>query len=549
MKIVKRNVHIPIVREDDINIFLDHCYRTRHFNNLLIMAVDDIYKSNKDDKQKKKDYLLFLDPQIFRAILAGQSGGQNKARVDYLLSNYEGWIKKILKAAEGLLPKNLYYVVKSLRTAYKSTFTKIKKGDVANFPKPKKLKNTYSDMSLPIDQERFTFKGSGRLGINLGQGQQIFHINEKALIKCVGDLKNITALEILCKNGRLLFSFIYKKEITTQPCGKVPKYAGMDLGVKNIASIFILDDASDSIILKSDKFIAENSLFNKRLSELKSKQDILKNKLNNIRCDLVKSLLLSGANDTLSDDASYFSERFLAEESEDYSLLKKSHAEASQEISSLFSNRHDWMKDNLHKLSRRVLEILSDQGVSILFTSRNLGKIKPKMGKVNNQKFVCLPIMKFLDYLKLNAAEYGIEIDDSIDEAYTSKSSCFTDESDIVLAQELGKQKRTILERGQKGVSKEEKIKLETIDKQLLHACGGKRSSRSIYKSKDKLGHTKSWLSDLGSALNHIQLGLKGKIDTAWVRKKMFKLCRPMVIKCEGSFLDIGVKAFSNALG
>ena len=39
MKRVKRNIQIPIVRENDVRVFLDHCYRTRHFNNLLIMAV------------------------------------------------------------------------------------------------------------------------------------------------------------------------------------------------------------------------------------------------------------------------------------------------------------------------------------------------------------------------------------------------------------------------------------------------------------------------------------------------------------------------------
>jgi hypothetical protein len=108
-------------------------------------------------------------------------------------------------------------------------------------------------------------------------------------------------------------------------------------------------------------------------------------------------------------------------------------------------------------------------------------------------------------------------------------------------AQRLGKEKRQILARKKEkeGLSVEDKEKLTKIDQRLVQACGGKRTSRSMYQGKAN----KSWLSDLSCALNHIRIGLQGNIDTTWVRHKMFKLCRPRVFQCKGSFLDLGVPA------
>ena len=44
------------------------------------------------------------------------------------------------------------------------------------------------------------------------------------------------------------------------------KYAGLDIGIKNIASIYIHDNTSKSLIISGKKFIAYNSSFNRLLS-------------------------------------------------------------------------------------------------------------------------------------------------------------------------------------------------------------------------------------------------------------------------------------------
>jgi transposase len=464
----------------------------------------------------------------------------------YLLEQYGDLplFVAMLEAAKGLLPKNIYYTVKKLATAYKSAFSKQRSGQQTGFPRTKKLRDSLDQMDLPVDSERFSFKQEGSLGINLGGGMHYFSINTETLTKFVGDLANIKSLEILCKHGDVYFSFRYKKEITLPDTADLPpKSAGMDLGVNNIASIFIDDPSTPSIVFKSDQMIEANSIFNKRLSSLRSQNDLAKAQAEKEKNELVSSLDKAEASD--AKEAVYYSEETLRYLSPEYDAKISEYKNISGEISRLFAKRGHWFKDNLKKLARRLLEILQENEVTTLYTSRNLGKIIPNMGKVNNQKFVSLPIMKFLDYIKLNAAEYGIELVDDLDEAYTSRSSCFSDESNLFLAQKLGKEKRALMATKKGERTDKDEHKLQEIGRKLISACGGRRISRSCYRGGARNGAGKIWLADLGAALNHIRLGHGPAYDTSWVRARMFKLCRPRVIQCEGSFLDFGLAAFS----
>ena len=543
---VDRNVQIKVSDEKDKAILIDSCLETRQFQNLLIININEIYRINKENPERKNDYSLLLNPNIVRAIVANQDGGKERDKMLYLLEQYGNLplFGAMLEAARGLLPKNIYYTVKKLKTAYKSAFSKQRSSQRAGFPRAKKLRDSLDQMDLPVDSERFSFKQEGYLGINLGGGMRYFSINTEILTKLVGDLANIKSLEILCKHGEVYFSFRYKKEITLPDTADLPrKSAGMDLGVNNIASIFIDDRTTSSITFKSDRMIEENSLFNKRLSSLRSQSDLARAKAEKIKNELVPSLDKAQGSD--EKGAAYHSEETLRYLSPEYDAAIGEYTKVSGEISHLFAKRDHWLKDNLKKLARRFLEILQDNGVTTLYTSRNLGKIIPNMGKVNNQKFVSLPIMKFLDYIKLNAAEYGIELVDDLDEAYTSRCSCFSDESDIFLAQKLGEEKRALVTAKKREWTDKDEQKLQEIERKLVNACGGRRISRSCYRGGVRNGAGKIWLADLGGALNHIRLGHGSTYDTSWVRARMFKLCRPKVIQCEGSFLDFGFAAFS----
>ena len=543
---VDRNVQIKVMDEKDRSILIDSSLQTRQFQNLLIININAIYRINKENPKRKNDYNLLLNPNIVRAIVAGQSGGKERNRMLYLLEQYGDLplFVAMLEAAKGLLPKNIYYTVKKLATAYKSAFSKQRSGQQTGFPRTKKLRDSLDQMDLPVDSERFSFKQEGSLGINLGGGMHYFSINTETLTKFVGDLANIKSLEILCKHGDVYFSFRYKKEITLPDTADLPpKSAGMDLGVNNIASIFIDDPSTPSIVFKSDRMIEANSIFNKRLSSLRSQNDLAKAQAEKEKNELVSSLDKAEASD--AKEAVYYSEETLRYLSPEYDAKISEYKNISGEISQLFAKRGHWFKDNLKKLARRLLEILQENEVTTLYTSRNLGKIIPNMGKVNNQKFVSLPIMKFLDYIKLNAAEYGIELVDDLDEAHTSRSSCFSDESDLFLAQKLGKEKRALMATKKGERTDKDEHKLQEIGRKLINACGGRRISRSCYRGGARNGAGKIWLADLGAALNHIRLGHGPAYDTSWVRARMFKLCRPRVIQCEGSFLDFGLAAFS----
>ena len=157
------------------------------------------------------------------------------------------------------------------------------------------------------------------------------------------------------------------------------KEAAIDLGINNLATLVFTDRMP--IIYNGRPLKSINQFYNKRLAELKSKQD-----------------------------------------------LSNTKRKTTNRIKRLHDRRYNKVKDYMHKVSRAITNQLVSSGVSTLAVGYNSGwKQDVNLGREINQKFVQIPFQMLLDMLTYKCALEGIRVA-VLDEAYTSKCSFLDDE-------------------------------------------------------------------------------------------------------------------------
>jgi len=81
------------------------------------------------------------------------------------------------------------------------------------------------------------------------------------------------------------------------------------------------------------------------------------------------------------------------------------------------------MRDGINKAAKLIIDHCLKHGIGTLVVGWNEGfKSKANMGKLNNQKFVQMPLGKLKDRLKQLCELHGIRFEET-EEAYTSKAS------------------------------------------------------------------------------------------------------------------------------
>lgn len=95
----------------------------------------------------------------------------------------------------------------------------------------------------------------------------------------------------------------------------------------------------------------------------------------------------------------------------------------SKRLNNLHLTRKNKMHDAFHKMSRKLIEIAEEYGVTTIVFGKNIGwKQEVQMQKKTKQHFVQIAHAKFVDYVKYKAEEKGITIKTN-EESYTSKAS------------------------------------------------------------------------------------------------------------------------------
>ena len=189
------------------------------------------------------------------------------------------------------------------------------------------------------------------------------------------DKKNIRQVRIIPKYGRFVIELVYEiPDVKIKENNN--KYAGMDIGIDNLATVGF--NFGKGFIINGKPLKSINQYFNKMVAE-------------------EKSLLPKGVY-------------------------------TNKKLERLYFKRDNKIKDYLHKASRYIINQLVSKNVNILIIGHNKNwKQEINIGKRNNQNFISIPFNKLIHMLTYKAQLEGIRVIET-EESYTSKCSFLDDE-------------------------------------------------------------------------------------------------------------------------
>ena len=522
------------IHEKDLSLvhqFSQIILQYKHLENILniLIAHEFNNKINNtiDLEGSKKNFQLLLNKIIMKAVLKSNPGGQKTshhiAQVNHYFNhnhvNFE-LFNQAKTACLHLNDKNIGEIVGRLHKDWGNFFISLKKFKINNnlqkpsYPKPKKLSKVYN-YSVPLEVSKFSMARAdkGLLGINLGNKMVYvkffnFNKNKENNNKPQYLNKKINSVTVSLSHGHIYYNLQYIDENKTSINNikdkdlsiiKDKKIAGLDVGLNNIASIFVNDKDTKSIIISGKELISYNCNFNKRLAKIN----------NEIANEVIqyKEIVNKEGNKQLIP--------------EEYSKKGKV---LQNRKSQLFERRKLYMDDYMQKLSKKITNYLCINKVNSLVISRNLSFTKTsgeiKMVKKTKQKFYQIPFGRLLNLIeeKLTAKEIKVI---EINEAYTSKTSSLN--ADIVKIQEKSKKKEKILPNDLNG-SRGNRMKGN-----LNNPLG-----RGLFKD---IVINKVINADINAAVNHIKVGINqiGLKDIK-INKDLFKYCNPIKIKSNHEF-------------
>jgi putative transposase len=163
----------------------------------------------------------------------------------------------------------------------------------------------------------------------------------------------------------------------------------------------------------------------------------------------------------------------------------------SNAIHRLTRKRNNKITDAIHKSTRYVIDYCVHHKIKNIVVGYNEGwKDEINIGRVNNQKFVCVPYLKLVRQLEYKAEEAGIVVKRQ-EEAYTSKCSALDLEP-------IKKQKKYLGKRVKRGLFK-------TGDGTLVNADAGNASLNILRKV---IGDGFISLLDRGLVLNPFKVNI-----------------------------------------
>ena len=233
-------------------------------------------------------------------------------------------------------------------------------------------------------------------------------------LKISTKVENPQQVRIVPKVGCYVIEVIYKKE--EKELKQNQKIASIDLGLNNFATV-VNNYGEKPILISGKKIKSINQYFNKITSQKKS--------------------------------------------------LLPNNVYTSKSLDRLWLKRNNKISYEMHKITKFLANYFDERGISKVIIGNNKGwKQKINIGKRNNQNFVSIPYIKFINQLTYKCKLLGITVV-TIEESYTSKAS-FLDYDEI-----------------------------PNYGDKIKHKFSGKRIERGLYQSK-----TRKINADINGAYN-----------------------------------------------
>ena len=465
----------------------------KHLENMLNILFKEAYEA-----KNWQIFNLLKSQEIIKAVLGDTLGGEKTSSDIKIVNDFykdNTIMKEIKLLGSKLNAHNMSMVVKELAKDW-SNFKKnselwFKEGSKSGLtgkpshPKPKKLKDVYQ-FAIDIEPNKFTLKKKNLLGLNLYKNMKYTFLKHVDYIQG----KNIKSINVSYRHGVIYFNFGYIVEDNYIPKvrkNRKSKLAGGDIGIYNLMALFINDTKTDSLLIDNGNNLAKNRYFNKLIDNLK--RDISK--------EVLSYKTVNGKNNSNYEVPNEYTNKG--------KNLKK-------QLGYVLESRNRYFDDQFNKISTKILTYLKKHNVTEFVISKNLSFVKSN-GKIHqqnsfSQKFFQIPFGRLLNMIEEKSTKYAIKVV-SIDEAYTSKSSCINDNVKVV-------QDKKVLPNELSGVRGKK----------------GSKLTRGMYKDK-KLN--KVFNSDVNGAANHIKVGYP-EVSFNYLKKHLRKLCNPIKIKSANEF-------------
>lgn len=347
-----------------------------------------------DKRYKELDHICFLSKNLYNSTL--YTVRQHFCNTAQYL-NYNAVNKLFTDTQQKdycALPRKVGKMVQMLvDQEFKSFFTNnknYKQGKSSVKPKiPKYLDSIKGRQVVTYTKQALSFKIKGYVKLS---GTSILIKTNKT---------NVSFVRVVPRNNYIVVEVGYG--ISSNPMlSNNNRYASIDLGINNLATI--TSNVTTPIIINGKPIKDINHYYNKQMA--------------------------------------YYT-----------SVLTKVNKEyTSHRLQSISLNRDNKISDYFHKSTRFIVNYLVFNNINTLIIGYNKGwKQNTNMGVKNNQKFVQIPFVKFVDMLKYKCELCGIEVVIQ-QEAYTSKCS-FLDNEDICFHDEyMGKRIKRGLFKSSKGL-------------------------------------------------------------------------------------------------
>ena len=398
MQLVNRTLSIRIAGKERKQKARKLLLDLAHFRNLLILLIHR-YREIYDNYP--------LNISLLNGLVAKEYKGKYQEEFKKLLQNIKA-DEKLSEFLENLkiqkekvenapLVQNVIRnVVKDFKNYFKALKTYKKNPEKFKCkprpPKPKKLRYLM-DFSVEGNKTIFKVQENSFLA-KLRNGRWL-------KVKLPKDFSyEISSFRIKLLANDLYIDVVYKYPLEIKET-KGEYKAGIDIGLNELLAIVSDNPNLRSFIVSGKEIKAFNQWFNKEKAKLQSEIDNLKNKL--------------------KKRGEEFSQ-------EQIKVIQRKIRELEIKLKVLSAHRRRKLNNDLHKIARKLVDLLYETGHKIIYIGRNAleSKNRINLGKKLNQEFVSIPFRKLVELIRYKAQELGIEVKEE-DEAYTSKTSPFAD--------------------------------------------------------------------------------------------------------------------------
>ena len=314
------------------------------YNAALYQIRQSIFERNKSDKENKK-------PVLSWAQLVSEFRKQDQSDMKALPSKVSTNIIKML----GGNISSYYQILKGYNDKSNKKIT--------NKPRiPGYLHKIKGRYVVEFTNQTFAKKR--------GENNELILCPKDLRISIPTKVDNPKCVKIIPQSGYFFIDVIY--EVKEKSLRKTHKYAGIDLGVDNLAAV-TFSDGTNPLLVKGLKVKYINQGYNRLIAKSQSK-------------------------------------------------LPKNQ-KTSTHIHRLFRNREMKLQSEFHKITGFLAEFFDEMALEKIFVGKNVGlKSGISIGKKGNQNFVQIPYNKFISQLKYKCELRGIEVIEQ-EESYTSKAS------------------------------------------------------------------------------------------------------------------------------